>query len=141
MDYSAEDDRVRDVQFQIVDPSSVSVGPTTDDGTGVPEDAPVVTFDGDAVRVVGRIAVGSSECKEASLAGVEYDESADELTVTVTDGKSPDHPDNSIFNRSCSDDMSSDGYEVTVTFDGPRPSRVVARERNVDGVEAETVES
>lgn len=79
-----------------------------------------------AVSVVGTITVGSSSCKRASLGSVRYFEPTLRVTVTSISTIPPDET------PACTDDVSTDSYEVTVAFDDGLPDRVVVVEEHAD---------
>ncbi len=106
-----------------------------------PNEGPQIEFDtaGNQVTVTGRLFVGSGNCKEAQLDDIRYEKSEDQLTVIVTHGKSGNHPNNNPLGLgSCTEDMSSDGYEVTVTTEGSLPTRTTAIERDAENDEQTT---
>lgn len=90
------------------------------------EDDPEITFmpGSNSVTVAGTITVGSSKCKRADLESVRYWEPTLEVTVTSISTIPPgDTP-------ACTDDVSSDRYEVTVEFEEGLPDRVVVIEEH-----------
>jgi hypothetical protein len=104
--------------------------------TDHPKNPPNVDFNTDKKQVVitGRLLVGSEKCKEAKLESVIYKESRGHPSVVVSDGKSDAHPDNQFLGSgSCDEVMSSDGYEVTVSFREDLPAKVTAIERDAAG--------
>lgn len=108
-----------------------------DEAGGDADDPPSVAFDpeNDRLFVRGVVVVGSSSCREASVETVEYEDG--ELYVYVLhDWKESVRDDTP---RECTDDISTDAYEVEVTFDDGLPARVVAEERDYHAEERRTV--
>lgn len=126
-------DAIADVQFSIREPRAFDS-----------RDRPRIEFRPEAkgVLVTGQLEVGSSTCKEAKLESVEYDEDERTLSVAVTDGKSEDHPDNELFGSGlCTGDMSTDAYELVVTFSGAFPEIVRATEPGASAEKSTTARS
>jgi len=81
-----------------------------------PQAKPEITVDQSKreVFVEGVLYVGSNKCFEAKIGDVTYTDSTSHLTIRVVPGKSDQHPDNSLLNRSCTDVLSPDGYSISL---------------------------
>lgn len=66
------------------------------------------------ITVTGSLFVGSSKCNEAALGSTTFAPETATLEVHIKPGKSADHPDNSLFATSCTEDMSADEYWIQI---------------------------
>lgn len=97
------------------------------DSSAEPDEYPSVEFGEDAVTVTGRMLVGSSSCKTVAATTVDYDADAARLDVVVEDAEAEDDsPEDEP--RNCTDDISSESYELTAQFDESVPETVRAVE-------------
>lgn len=111
------------LSFERLEQSDAAVDPGAD---------PVIRVgsDGQRVTVEGNVYVGSSECRQAKLESVSVDDSR--LGFGVAPGKSPRHPDHSLFNFSCTEESAPDAYRI----ESPIPAdtdRIEVAERDVEG--------
>ncbi|WP_336364428.1 hypothetical protein [Halalkalicoccus salilacus] len=89
------------------------------------QDDPSIEVDAEeeSATVTGTLRVGSGSCNEATLDEIAYDDDSGTVTVVVT------WVDTSDEGEVCTDDISSDEYEVRLEFKS-RPSAITAVERD-----------
>lgn len=99
-------------------------------GPGVETNQAAVSADGSTITVEGTI-WSPNGCTTASLAGVDYDAAADELTVTVS--VVDPEPTDVTEVGACATAIYEIDYRATVSMDNGLPGRVVVVHRNSDG--------
>lgn len=92
-----------------------------------------VNVEEESATITGTLRVGSGSCNEATLEEITYDGDSETVTVVVT------WVDTSDEGEGCTDDLSSDEYEVRLEFES-LPSAITAIERDYRDGEYTTTE-
>lgn len=99
------------------------------------QDDPIIEVNAEeeSATIAGTLRVGSGSCNEAILDETTYDDDSSTVTVVVT------WVDTSDEGEVCTDDLSSDEYEVRLEFES-LPSAITAIERDYRDDEYMTTE-